>query len=188
MHLIALSRLLVLAALFHIVTALGINCRGTCPLSHDVSFAYRLTNAIEGIDRGRWFANGEQIACTRDPTPSGPLISYCAFLQNTGGAWGSRIIELARYLEAHGCTGCGSVPYFYPEDNDVSHGELTYDHVVKPCSYRGGLCHPRGASAAVGRVNMSRCIVPASKLSLLTAHQLYCLSCLSFGSSFWRIG
>jgi hypothetical protein len=185
MHLIAPTRLLVLAALFHIITALGINCRGACLPS--VSVARPLTTAIEGIDPGRWFANGEQIACARDAV-SGRNYAYCAFLQNTGGAWGSRILELAHHLQAHGCKGCGSVPYFYPEDNDVSHGELTYNHVIKPCSKRDGLCYVTTASSAVGGVNMSMCIVPTPKLSLLTALQLCCLSCRSFGSPCWHIG
>jgi hypothetical protein len=163
MHLTASARLLIFATLFSLAAALGINCRGAgCG-----SAAGPLTRAIEGIDRGRWFANGEQIACvtvTSTTADSGTTTSsYCAFLQNTGGAWGSRILELAHYLRDHGCKGCGSVPYFYPEDNDVSHGELTYNSVRRPCSWRDGLCSVTTASSAVGRVNMGMWIVHASQ-------------------------
>ena len=187
MHFVSPTRLLVLAALFHIATALGINCRGSCGVG--VRAARPITRAIEGIDPGRWFANGEQIACVSYADSEGGYSSYCAFLQNTGGAWGSRILELAHHLQAHGCKGCGSVPYFYPEDNDVSRGELTYNYVSKPCSRRDGLCYVTTASSAVGRVDMSGCHRSCpSKLALLTASQLCCLSCPSFGSLCWHIG
>jgi len=157
MRLTASARLLILAALFNLAAALGINCHGGgCGPP-----ASTLTRAIEGIDPNRWFANGEQIACATVITVSGDTgptsSSSCAFLQNTGGAWGSRILELAHYLQDHGCKGCGSVPYFYPEDNDVSHGELTYNAVRRPCSDRDGLCYITTASwsSAVGGVNMT---------------------------------
>jgi hypothetical protein len=167
MHLTTSARLLIFAALFNLAAALGINCRGS-----NCGPADSLTRAIESIDRGRWFANGEQIACTTftsSTTDGAPTsTSTCAVLQNTGGAWGSRILELAHYLQDHGCKGCGSVPYFYPEDNDVSHGELTYNSVRRPCSSRDGLCYVTTASSAVGGINMSMCIVPASKPCLLT--------------------
>jgi len=152
MRLTASARLLIFAA------ALGINCRGAGGCG---SAGRSLARAIELIDPDRWFANGEQIACvtvTSTSIDSGTTqSSFCAFLQNTGGAWGSRILELAHYLRDHGCKGCGSVPYFYPEDNDVSHGELTYNTVRRPCSTRDGLCYITTAtpSSAVGGVNMT---------------------------------
>jgi hypothetical protein len=166
MYLTASARLLFLFALFNLASALGINCRGAGGCG---SAAGPLTRAIETIDQGRWFANGEQIACVTITTSGSDGVpassSTCAFLQNTGGAWGSRILELAHYLRDHGCKGCGSVPYFYPEINDVSRGELTYNHVRRPCSDRDGLCYVTTASSAVGRVNKGMWIVPASKLS-----------------------
>jgi len=153
MHLIILARLLIFASLLHLAAALGINCRGGACAS---TGAHQLTTAIEGIDRNRWFANEEQIACITVDSTATRSSSICALLQNTGGAWGSRILELAHYLRDYGCKGCGSVPYFYPEDNDVSHGELTYNVVIQPCSSRDGLCY---VSSAVSRVEMSMCIV-----------------------------
>jgi len=158
MQLATSAQLLVLAALFNLAAALGINCRGDggCGVA-----GVLLTRAIEPIDPGRWFANGEQIACVSTAATtsdySGLSSAYCAFLQNTGGAWGSRILELAHYLRDHGCKGCGSVPYFYPDDNDVSHGELTYSSVNRPCSYSDGLCYvttARSAASAMGVVNI----------------------------------
>jgi len=127
--------------------------------------------AIETIDRGRWFANEEQIACvtiTDDTDDSETTSSTCALLQNTGGAWGSRILELAHYLEGHRCKGCGSVPYFYPGDHNVSHGELTYNTVNRPCSYRDGLCYMTTVSSAGGRVNITMlCIMSFLRVAWL---------------------
>jgi hypothetical protein len=44
---------------------------------------------------------------------------------------------------------------------------LTYNFVSKPCSRRDGLCYVT-TSSALGRANMSMCVIPSSKLSLLT--------------------
>ena len=150
-----LTHLLVLAALLNLVAALGINCRGGSNC-RGTRVGRRLTRAIETIDRGRWYANGEQIACVSIETEDG-YDSFCAFLQNTGGAWGSRILELANYIVGHGCKSCGSVPYFYPEENDVSRGELTYNYVSKPCSINDGLCGEDRPSSAVGAFDMCTC-------------------------------
>ena len=82
-----------------------------------------LANAINNIDTGRWYSNGEHIACYK---------RICAFLQGTGGAWGSNIKGLAHFIPEHGCTVCGSVPYYYPGVNDVSQGQLTFNYVSNP--------------------------------------------------------
>ena len=150
-----LTHFLVLATLLNLVAALGINCRGASSC-RGTRVARRLTRVIETIDRGRWYADGEQIACVSIETDDGSD-SFCAFLQNTGGAWGSRILELAHYIVGHGCKGCGSVPYFYPEENDVSRGELTYNYVSKPCSRDDGLCGVDRPSSAVGAFDMCMC-------------------------------
>lgn len=98
-------------------SALGINCRGSfqcifltdSPLDTVVGF-------IDQIDESRFYQNGEHIACTG---------FICAFLQNSGGAPGSSIKTLAHNLLDHGCHQCGSVPLFFPQDNDVANGQLT---------------------------------------------------------------
>ncbi|KAJ5475959.1 hypothetical protein N7475_001688 [Penicillium sp. IBT 31633x] len=59
---------------------------------------------------------------------------YCAFLQGTGGTNGGKIKELAHYIPDHGCKMCGSVPYFYPGDNNVANGQLTFNYVDNPCN------------------------------------------------------
>jgi hypothetical protein len=159
-------RFLIFAVLIHHVATLGINCRGS-PSCTGRRVARRMLRSIETIDRGRWFANGEQIACVSVETEDGP-VSFCAFLQHTGGAWGSRILELAYFLRDHGCQSCGSVPYYYPGVNDVSSGELTYNFVRKPCSRDDGLCYVTTASAAapVGGVNVGKRIVSVSNVSI----------------------
>jgi hypothetical protein len=124
----------------------------------------RLTRSIDNIDPNRWYSNREQIACASATLVvqninhlarrSGGNVWICAFLQNTAGAPGSKILELAHRIDAHGCTVCGSVPYFYPAENDVSRGELTYNYVNKPCSRRDGLCSTT-SSSAVGTLDNS---------------------------------
>jgi hypothetical protein len=131
---ITLIRLFVIVALLKPASALGINCQGSSVCgAADGNVAQDLTNYINGIDQNRRYANGQQIACI--PTRAG---GYCAFLQNTGGALGRDILRIAHYIPEHGCRTCGSVPYFYPSDNDVSHGELTYNYVDHGCGQ--GLC------------------------------------------------
>ncbi|KAI0528523.1 killer toxin [Xylaria digitata] len=128
---------LILLANTHIVEGLGINCRGStyCFFDNDkinLREADTLRWFINAIDAGRWYNNGEQIACT----PA----QICAFLQNTGGTWGSKIKQLAPYIPNHGCTSCGSVPYYYPEgNNNVADGQLTFNYVSSP-KCENGLC------------------------------------------------
>jgi hypothetical protein len=190
------AQLLVFAALFHLASTLGINCRGAAYCvggqagSRHSRVASRLTSAIENIDGDRWYADGELVACvTNQPNHEGP-VSFCAFLQSTGGALGSRILELAHYIEAHGCRGCGSVPVFYPEQNEVSGGELTYNYVRRPCLARDGLCSVSTANTALSGFKICTCTSlsrripylidysPArlsfSVVSIFTLLQLYC--------------
>ena len=48
---------------------------------------------------------------------------------------------LAPRIPEHGCDKCGSVPYFFPSDNDVTHGELTFNYVTNGCNdQNSGLC------------------------------------------------
>jgi Kp4 len=117
--------------------ALGINCRGSALCNSSLNGAINgyeadtLTQWINGIDPNRWYNDGEQIACF---VPS----HICAFLQKTDGAWGSNIKGLAHYIPDHGCKSCGSVPYFYPGDNNVDDGMLTYNYATQTCGH--GLC------------------------------------------------
>ncbi|KAJ5649517.1 killer toxin [Penicillium longicatenatum] len=105
--------------------ALGINCRGSSNCG-----APDAPELIDQIDPSRWYDNGEQIACQNEALDEGAV---CAFLQNSGGAPASSIITLARELEDHGCGVCGSIPLFYPNDNNVDDGELTINFVSGSC-------------------------------------------------------
>ncbi|CAG8238419.1 unnamed protein product [Penicillium salamii] len=123
--------------------ALGINCRGSanCNTFGDNQMAIQLTRAIEGIDTNRWYNNGEHIACIGSGAGITGNGGFCAFLQGTGGTNGGKIKELAHYIPEHGCRTCGSVPYFYPGDNNVDHGQLTYNYVSNACAKDGArLC------------------------------------------------
>jgi hypothetical protein len=139
--------LFILVAFLSPASALGINCRGSvdCEGIPSPSVAHSLATFINGIDQERWYQNGEQIACDARVVQSqdvirGPTTLYfCPFLQNTGGAWGSDILRLANYIPDHGCKVCGSVPYFYPSDNNVEHGELIFNHVLIPQCDKVGL-------------------------------------------------
>ncbi|KAL4886884.1 Kp4-domain-containing protein [Aspergillus karnatakaensis] len=117
-----------LLSLLTTTTALGINCRGSsdCGLSSAPSMG-EIVSIIEEIPDNAWYNNGEHITCIASATND---YSICAFLQNSGGAPGSSIKTLARELQQHGCQNCGSIPLFFPNDNDVSNGELTVNVVA----------------------------------------------------------
>ncbi|RGP78398.1 hypothetical protein FLONG3_3534 [Fusarium longipes] len=108
----------------------GINCKGSSQCAGGINGAYlsSLVNLAQYVDPNRWYKNGEHIVCAD---------RLCAFLQNTGGMPGSSIRPLLRELENHGCNKCGSIPVFFPDDNDEkSHGILTANYVLNPkCSW-----------------------------------------------------
>lgn len=129
-----LEILLAAALLAAHAATLGINCRGSLNCGDSWPYtpankAQALVGYINGINANRWYANGEQIAC---------FANHCAFLQRTGGAWGSKIRQLAPYITGHGCSSCGSVPYYYPQgNNNVADGMLTFNYVnTAKCSNR----------------------------------------------------
>ncbi|KAI9775167.1 MAG: hypothetical protein M1839_001418 [Geoglossum umbratile] len=121
------------------VAALGINCQGSgwCP-SARANVAMDLNDLIQGIDSNRWYKNGEWIACAQSEGDFGADtakgdVGFCAFLQNTGGTWGSIIKQLAPEIPKHGCRVCGSVPYYFLQgNNNVDDGELTFNMVKMP--------------------------------------------------------
>ncbi|KJZ75582.1 hypothetical protein HIM_05045 [Hirsutella minnesotensis 3608] len=108
------------------VAAEGINCHGS---SNCGNVGFRLSdlrNVAQGVDDNRWYQNGQHIACWQALNGSG----FCAFLQGTGGLPGREIKRLLQELVNHGCAKCGSVPAFYPKDNDIrTHGMLTVNWV-----------------------------------------------------------
>jgi hypothetical protein len=122
-----LHTILPLSLLLSTAAALGINCRGSsdCVLTDCPSMG-EVVSLIEEFDDDTWFDNGEHIACIGSGDED---YSLCAFLQNSGGAPGSSIKTLARDLQEHGCENCGSIPLFYPGDNNVDDGELTFNAV-----------------------------------------------------------
>ncbi|KAI9862249.1 MAG: hypothetical protein M1813_004724 [Trichoglossum hirsutum] len=129
---------LVAATAISSVAALGINCGGSgwCS-SARANVADNLNNLIQGIDPNRWYKNGEWIACTQSDgdfvVEASGSVGFCAFLQNTGGTWGSIIKQLAPEIPKHGCRGCGSVPYYFLQgNNNAKDGELTFNMVTMP--------------------------------------------------------
>ncbi|KAJ6576048.1 Kp4-domain-containing protein [Mycena vulgaris] len=112
------------------VADLGINCQGSrlCD-GNAFDTSSQLVEYINQASDGTWFNNGQHIACVN---------SICAFLQNSNGAPGSSVKALAHYIPDHNCKVCGSVPLFYPNDNNVANGELTFNAVSNPCTT--GLC------------------------------------------------
>jgi hypothetical protein len=92
-------------------------------------------STINLIDENRWYNNGEHIACFTGEAATGfgapSPISACAFLQNTGGTWGSIIKTLMQsFMDNHNCGLCGSIPYYFPQgDNNVANGMLTINYV-----------------------------------------------------------
>ncbi|KAK5996036.1 KP4 killer toxin [Cladobotryum mycophilum] len=123
------SSIIAAAAMTIGVSAEGINCHGS---SNCGNVGFKLTwlrDQVAGIDDNRWWQNGQHIACWENVAGTG----FCAFLQNTGGMPGRDIKRLMQELVNHGCGKCGSVPVFFPNDNDNSHhGILTVNYVFKP--------------------------------------------------------
>jgi Kp4 len=108
------ASLFILAVLSSPASALGINCRGSVAcigVAPNPPVSRNLSGFIEGIDQERWYQNGEQIACEMRNVAIDVGFQtryFCAFLQDTGGAFGSDILRLAHYIPDHGCTACGS--------------------------------------------------------------------------------
>ena len=117
----ALASMLLLASN---AAALGINCQGSGRCTGG-NVATGLRDLIRGNDMNRWYGNGQNIAC---------LGNICAFLQNSSGANGARILLLAQAIVEHGCKICGSAPF---ANNNVNTGQLTFNYVASPgCTNR----------------------------------------------------
>ncbi|KAJ7257289.1 Kp4-domain-containing protein [Mycena rebaudengoi] len=104
----------------------GINCNGSKACFYgDSRAAAFLAGYIDKMRDDIWINNGQHIAC---------IGHICAFLQNTGGTWGSIVKQLAPHIPyGHSCKICGSVPYYFPQgNNNVADGELTFNYVYSP--------------------------------------------------------
>ena len=162
--------LLGIVALPQLTSSVGINCEGSSVCSSSEHAAQDLTTYIQTIDRNRFYKDGQQIACvtavvtTHDGDAS---FAFCAFLQHTGGTNGSKILELAPYIPAHGCHACGSVPFLYPSSNDDSHGALTFNHVSKPCSRNNGLCSSAHTTLCTFNIRTESFLIPVFPSFLL---------------------
>jgi len=118
------------AALFYLIgnaVATGINCEGSTKCGNpSTELLEDMTYVVSNnLDQSRFYNNGEQIICSNN---------VCAYCQKSGGAPGSSIVSLMELLLAHGCDVCGSIPLFYPSDNNVDNGELTVDYASSSCS------------------------------------------------------
>jgi hypothetical protein len=115
----------------HGALSLGLNCQGSSE-SHGKpgNIASLLVADINGAKDDTWFNDRQQIACEQ---------KTCAFLQKTQGEPGRNLKGIAHYIADHGCGACGSVPVFYPGNNDVSAEELTFNYVSNPACTTG-LC------------------------------------------------
>lgn len=137
--------LAVLGAIHIGVDAKGINCQGNarCPDLKQYIKLEKFISKISRIPDDFWFKDGEHIACYTQYLPFGSRISGCVFMQGTNGASAKSIKKLLGHLKDHNCKLCGSVPMFFPEDNDIStHGQLTVNYVNgsdQKCRY-GGMC------------------------------------------------
>ncbi|KAL7931829.1 killer toxin [Trichoderma chlorosporum] len=129
MHSYAAFTILIALAGVSSVYGEGINCEGaaSCRFA-GTNKAKTLQQFISNADDNTWFENGQQIACAN---------GICAFFQGTNGGWGSDAKRLAGDIIDHGCSTCGSAPFYYPTPNDIApYGELTFNAVGKDC----GVC------------------------------------------------
>ncbi|KFX92759.1 hypothetical protein O988_07137 [Pseudogymnoascus sp. VKM F-3808] len=130
--------LLSVAVLATSVAAEGINCHGSanCDTAPDNGLSLStLVDIVQGIDDNRWYNDGEQIACEWADFFSGAL---CVFWQGSNGNTGAETKNYIRALADHGCGRCGSVPYGYPNTNDISNGMLTVNWATNDCLGNGG--------------------------------------------------
>ncbi|KAL7951988.1 killer toxin [Trichoderma barbatum] len=119
------------------VAGLGINCHGDslCGVAYiSGGRLSNLGNAINKLDDGRKYDNGDDVACIEIDSLNfkGPFKStLCAFIQNANGdVSGATIKSVFKEIQEYGCAICGSVPLLYAKgDDDVNHGELTIDLV-----------------------------------------------------------
>ena len=138
MRFIFVTSLAALLLTSHHAAAEGINCEGSSDCGTQGS---GIMSGINGyiqnqLDPSTTYYNNVQLACKKNYSNGGGV---CAFLQNTGGITGSNIQSIMQDLVTHGCGTCGSVPVFYPTDNNVAdHGELTVNYVESPSCE--GLC------------------------------------------------
>ncbi len=108
------------------VQATGINCHGSiiCSLQGTNMMAYLHTQIVYGGgDPNHVYHNGDKVACSAS--------GICVFLQGTDeqGLSLQAITNLMGTLIGHECRVCGSVPIFYPTENDISlHGMLTVNY------------------------------------------------------------
>lgn len=105
----------------------GVNCNGSlfCDYISGGNDAAQLAGAMNAyLNVNYKYSDGEHLACMNNGD------NICAFLQGTGGLYGSEIITLAQELIEHGCSACGSQPV---EDNNSNvAGMLTFNFVASP--------------------------------------------------------
>ncbi|KAI4252169.1 MAG: hypothetical protein LQ352_004430 [Teloschistes flavicans] len=136
--------------------ALGINCRGSgaCDLfksnaKFSENISNHLANTLNGLDDNTIYFPGSQLACVKGyywfpSTQAWKNGGICAFLQNGDSSnWsisrnGWDVKYLAGQIVGHDCKTCGSVPVGWPQTNDVSQGQLTFNFVADPAC--DGLC------------------------------------------------
>lgn len=109
----------------------GINCQGSIKCNGQPSdTAKLLVEYISEIDSGRYYSEGQHIACRGN---------ICAFLQGVPGPTpGEDIKNVAPLIVQHGCTVCGSVPT--GPNNDDRYGQLTFNYVNDAACGEGGIC------------------------------------------------
>ncbi len=108
----------------------GINCKGSfhCGDSGSPRLWFMIQKLSGKLDSEHWYQNGQHIGCFHyvDVDKS----AMCVFLQGTGGMPGKAIVPLLQSLSDHGCAQCGSIPVFYPDNNNEGdHGILTVNYV-----------------------------------------------------------
>jgi hypothetical protein len=112
------------------VASTGINCQGSsnCGLVSPANLDEIIRKA-QNIGDNHIFQNGDEIVQLQFGGWSGGSLK--AFAQGTSnGIAGWKVKQLLGFLDAHGCSRCGSVPLNFPNDNDVhSAGMLTVNWV-----------------------------------------------------------
>ena len=112
-----------------LVSALGINCRGSGLCVGNKGLLGEAQAQLRGMDQNKRFADGQHVTCVQSSVSIGDP-SLCIFYQKTNGrSWTvGQTVSFVQALLDHGCGACGSVPT--DPGNNVNNGMLTANMVT----------------------------------------------------------
>jgi hypothetical protein len=111
------------------ITALGINCRGSGLCPGNKGILAQAQGQLRGMDQSQTFTEGQHITCVESSVSIGDP-SLCIFYQRTSGRkfTVAQTLQHVQNLLDHHCAACGSDPT--DPGNNVANGMLTANMVT----------------------------------------------------------